>query len=105
MKRIAITIAASLLAFGAAQAQDQSASSMGELLNLIEQGKARDTAEARQREARFQQARNEQQQLLNQSRAQRTQLERESSSSRNRSPRTSSALSTRGRSSTSDSAH
>lgn len=79
MKRIAITIAASLLAIGAVQAQDQSANSMGELLNLIEQGKARDTAEARQREAEFQRARNEQQQLLNQSRAERTRLESESS--------------------------
>lgn len=78
MKRIAIIVAASLLGIGAAQAQDQTASSMSELLELIEQGQARDRAEARQRLAEFQQRRNEQQQLLNQARQQRARLEQES---------------------------
>jgi len=77
MKRIVITIAASLFAIGAVQAQE-AASNMGELLELIEQGKARDSAEARQRMAEFQQQRNQQQQLLNQARAERTRLENES---------------------------
>ena len=77
MKRIALIIAASLLAAGAVQAQEE-AESMGELLQMIEQGKARDTAEARQREAEFQQQRNQQQQLLNQARAERSRLEAES---------------------------
>ena len=82
MKRTAIIVAASLLGFGAAQAQNQNqeqpASSMGELLQQIERGQARDSQEARQREAEFAQRRNEQQQLLNQARAERTRLEAES---------------------------
>jgi len=77
MKRIAIIVAAGLLSFGVAQAQD-SASSMGELLKQIERGQARDSQEARQREARFAQSRNEQQNLLNQSRAERNRQERNS---------------------------
>jgi biopolymer transport protein ExbB len=82
MKRIAIIVATSLLGFGAAQAQNQdqepAASSMRELLEQIERGQARDSQEARQREAEFAQRRNEQQQLLNQARAERTRLEAES---------------------------
>ncbi|MDZ7643674.1 MAG: MotA/TolQ/ExbB proton channel family protein [Woeseiaceae bacterium] len=78
MKRIAIIVAAGLLGFGAAQAQDQEASSMSELLQMIEQGQARDRAEARQRLAEFQQNRNEQQRLLNEARAERTRQEQES---------------------------
>ena len=66
MKRINIIIAAGLLALGmsTASAQDD-AVSMHELLNLIEQGQARDNQEARTREAQFNQQRNQQQQLLN----------------------------------------
>lgn len=81
MKRIAIIVAAGLLGFGVAQAQNQEqpASSMSELLQQIQRGQARDSEEARQREAEFAQRRNEQQQLLNQARAQREQLEAESS--------------------------
>jgi biopolymer transport protein ExbB len=75
MKRIAIFVASALVATGVAQAQDESASSMDELLNLIQQGEARDNQEARQREARFNQARNEQQNMLNQARAERTRQE------------------------------
>ena len=80
MKRIAIIVAAGLLGTGAAQAQNQEqpASSMAELLQQIERGQARDSEEARQREAAFAQRRNEQQQLLNQARAERTRLEAES---------------------------
>ena len=74
MKRITLIIAAGLLSLGfaTANAQDDGAASMTELLRLIEQGQARDSREARQREAAFAQARNEQQSLLNQARAERT---------------------------------
>ena len=58
-------------------AQDN-ASSMSELLNLIQQGQARDSQEARKRESEFTQRRGEQQNLLNQARAERTRQERES---------------------------
>lgn len=78
MKRITIMVAASLLGFGVANAQED-ASSMAELLQQIERGQARDSQEARQREAEFAQRRNEQQQLLNTARANRTRLESESS--------------------------
>lgn len=77
MKRITIMVAASLLGFGVANAQED-ASSMGELLQQIERGQARDSQEARQREAEFAQRRNEQQQLLNTARGDRTRLETES---------------------------
>ncbi|MCH8136124.1 MAG: MotA/TolQ/ExbB proton channel family protein [Proteobacteria bacterium] len=81
MKRIITILAASLLfvGSGAAIAQDDGASSMAELLNLIQQGQARDSREARQREAQFTQRRGEQQNLLNQSRSERNRQERESS--------------------------
>ena len=74
MKRITLIIAAGLLSLGfaTANAQDQddeAAASMAELLRLIEQGQARDSREARQREAAFAQNRNQQQSLLNQARA------------------------------------
>jgi biopolymer transport protein ExbB len=62
---------------GVAQAQED-ASSMDELLQQIERGQARDSAEARQREQRFAQARNEQQNLLNQARQERARQERNS---------------------------
>jgi len=77
MKRITLIIAAGLLSLGfaTANAQDDGAASMSELLRLIEQGQARDSREARQREAAFAQARNEQQSLLNQARAERTRQE------------------------------
>ena len=80
MKRITLIIASALLTFGAnvSVAQDDGAASMSELLRLIEQGQARDSQEARQREARFAQQRNQQQSLLNQARAERTRQENES---------------------------
>ena len=80
MKRFTTFLTASLLMVGAgaANAQADSASTMGELLRLIEQGQARDSQEARQREAEFARRRNEQQNLLNQARAERNRQERES---------------------------
>jgi biopolymer transport protein ExbB len=80
MKRITLVFASALFAFGAgtAGAQDEDAASLSELLNLIQQGQARDSQEARQRESRFAQQRNQQQNLLNRARAERTRLENES---------------------------
>jgi len=79
MKRFTLIIAAGLLSLGFAtanaQSEDEGAASMSELLRLIEQGQARDSREARQREAAFAQARNQQQSLLNQARAERTREE------------------------------
>ncbi|MBT8102224.1 MAG: MotA/TolQ/ExbB proton channel family protein [Gammaproteobacteria bacterium] len=75
MKRITLIIAAGLLSLGVvttANAQDDGARSMSELLRLIEQGQARDSQEARRREAAFAQNKNQQQSLLNQARAART---------------------------------
>ena len=77
MTRIALVIAAGLLGFTTANAQ-QAAGSMGELLQQIERGQARDSTEAREREARFAADRNQQQNLLNQARAERTRQERNS---------------------------
>jgi len=79
MKRITTIIAAGLLVFGAGavQAQDD-ARSMQQLLELIQQGQARDSQEARQREAEFARRKNEQQNLLNQARAERNRQEGES---------------------------
>ena len=77
MKRLALVIAAGLLSLSAAHAQD-TASSMTELLQQIQRGEARDSKEAREREARFAADRNQQQNTLNQSRAERTRQERNS---------------------------
>jgi biopolymer transport protein ExbB len=83
MKRITLGLStllvAGLLGLGATTANAQEdASSMSELLRLIEQGQARDSQEARQREATFTQQRNQQQSLLNSARAERTRQENES---------------------------
>jgi len=59
---------------GVVHAQEDAAT-MDELLQQIERGQARDSQEAREREARFAEARNEQQNLLNQARAERTRQE------------------------------
>ncbi len=78
MKRITLIIVAGLLSLGFATVnaqEDAGAASMSELLRLIEQGQARDSREARQRESAFAQARNQQQSLLNQARAERTRQE------------------------------
>ena len=82
MKRLTLIIAAGLLSLGAgvvnAQDTGENAASMAELLNQIKQGQARDSQEARQREAEFNQQRNQQQNLLNRARAERTRQENES---------------------------
>ncbi|MCH8308031.1 MAG: MotA/TolQ/ExbB proton channel family protein [Proteobacteria bacterium] len=82
MKHIAIIVATGivatgLLSSGVAEAQD-AANSMGELLQQIERGQARDSREARQREADFAKRKNEQQSLLNRARAERARQERNS---------------------------
>jgi len=77
MKRLTLIIAAGLLSLGSmtsAVAQEDAAS-MSDLLKLIQQGQARDSREARQREAAFAQDKNKQQSLLNQARAERTRQE------------------------------
>ena len=82
MKRLTIIIATGLLSLGAsvvnAQNASEDAASMAELLKQIQQGQARDSQEARQREAEFNQQRNQQQNLLNRARAERTRQENES---------------------------
>jgi biopolymer transport protein ExbB len=82
MKRLTVIIAAGLLSLGSgityAQDADADARSMADLLELIRQGQARDSQEARQREAEFNQDRNQQQNLLNRARAERTRQENES---------------------------
>jgi biopolymer transport protein ExbB len=70
-------IASLLFTLAIAQAQEN-ATSMDALLEQIQRGQARDSAEARQREQRFAQARNEQQNLLNQARQERARQERNS---------------------------
>ncbi len=77
MRRLTIIIASLFLMVGVAQAQED-ATSMDALLQLIQQGQARDSTEARQREQRFAQSRNEQQNLLNQARQERSRQERNS---------------------------
>ena len=79
MKRIITIVAIGLFSFGMAQAQDDATSSnMAELLERIQQGQARDSREARQREADFARRKNEQQSLLNTARAERARQERNS---------------------------
>lgn len=79
MKRIIIMVAIGLLGFGMAQAQEEAtASSMADLLQRIERGQARDSQEARQREAEFAKRKSEQQSLLNEARAERARQERNS---------------------------
>jgi biopolymer transport protein ExbB len=77
MKRIMMIVAAGIIFSGTAIAQDD-ASSMAELLQQIERGQARDSQEAREREARFAAAKNEQQNLVNQARAERNRQEQNS---------------------------
>jgi biopolymer transport protein ExbB len=78
MKRITTILTTSLLIFGFGAANAQDAQSMGELLQLIQQGQSRDSQEARQRESQFQRNQGQQQNLLNQARGERTRQERES---------------------------
>jgi biopolymer transport protein ExbB len=79
MKLFICVLAAALLASIAdpAGAQEE-ARSLTELLRLIEQGQARDSKEAQERQRRFEGQRNEQQNLLDQARNERTAQERAS---------------------------
>ena len=74
MKRITMIVVTGLLSFAAVEAQEV-ASSMTELLQQIESGQARDSQEARQREAEFSKRKNEQQSLLNKAIAERKRQE------------------------------
>jgi len=74
MKRIAMIVVTGLLSFAAVEAQEV-ASSMTQLLQQIEGGQARDSQEARQREAEFSKRKNEQQGLLNKAIAERKRQE------------------------------
>ena len=77
MKRISMIMATALLSFTTIEAQEL-AGSMSELLQQIERGQARDSEEARQREARFSQRKNEQQNLLDEATAEHKRQERKS---------------------------
>lgn len=70
------TLAAAAVLALAPMAQAQDAASLSELLKLIEQGQARDSAEARQREAEFNSRKSEQTNLLNAAKAERAAAER-----------------------------
>ncbi|MEM6641197.1 MAG: hypothetical protein AAF610_15010, partial [Pseudomonadota bacterium] len=61
-----------------AEAQSEKAKSISELMELVRQGKARNSAENRAREKRFRDAKAEQQRLLNEARAARTSAENRS---------------------------
>lgn len=68
-----------LMVFGASGAQESDdAASLKELLNMVEQGRARDQREARERERRFVAAQAQQRQLLQQATAKRTAAEQRS---------------------------
>jgi biopolymer transport protein ExbB len=68
-----------LLAFGSGGAQEaDDAASLNELLNMVEQGRARDQSAAREREQRFVAAQAQQRQLLQQAIAKRTAEEQRS---------------------------
>jgi biopolymer transport protein ExbB len=68
-----------LMVFGASGAQESDgAASLNELLNMVEQGRARDQREAREREQRFIAAQSQQRQLLQQATAKRTAAEQRS---------------------------
>ena len=68
-----------LMVFGASGAQESDdAASLQELLNMVEQGRARDQREAREREQRFVAAQAQQRQLLQQATAKRTAQEQRS---------------------------
>jgi biopolymer transport protein ExbB len=72
-------LACGLLMAGPVAGQEQDdAASLNELLQMVEQGRARDQQEARDREARFKAAQSEQRQLLQQAIARRTSEEQRS---------------------------
>ena len=79
MRALALSFVAAATLMIAAPAEVQAqARSLDELLNLVEQGRARDNREAQQREQRFQSAQAEQQRLLREARNRRVSEERRS---------------------------
>ncbi len=77
-KYIAMLACGLLMAGPAISQQKDDAASLNELLQMVEQGRARDQQEAREREARFKAAQSEQRQLLQQAIARRTSEEQRS---------------------------
>ncbi len=67
-----------VLVSATAFAQSEGAKSLDELLRLVEQGRARETQEHREREQRFATAKAQQQRMLNEARQRKQQLERRS---------------------------
>lgn len=78
MRKLAIALVAMMLAAPVAWAQDSTATNLQDLLRLVNEGKARESAENQRREREFRQARDQQQQLLAQGRAKRAAEERRS---------------------------
>jgi biopolymer transport protein ExbB len=82
-QRLILAVAAVALLFGAAlnpaEAQ-QEPKSLSELLRLVEQGRARDSEELRQREREFEQQRSEQERLLREIRQRQSAVEQKSQS-------------------------
>jgi len=79
MKRIAICLLMLLgVPFASVQAQEGQARSLSELLKMVEQGRATDQREARQREQAFAQAKADQQRLLREARGRLSAEERRS---------------------------
>jgi len=78
-KTLSLAAAAALaLGIAASPASAQQAMSMDELLRKVEQGRIQDNREAREREERFRNARNEQQTLLNNAQAEKRREEQRS---------------------------
>ncbi len=76
MKKITtLFAAAAVLTLGSVSASAQEASSLDQLLKMVEQGQAREARENEQRLAEFRRRQSEQQALLNQARSERTSLE------------------------------
>ena len=77
-KLISVATLGVALAAPLAQAQEERARSVQELLRMVEQGRASDSAENRAREQRFRDNKAEQQTILNQARAAKTAAENRS---------------------------
>ncbi len=76
--RITLIALALLICAPLAQAQEGQARSLGELLRMVEQGKAAEARENRQREQEFQADRSKQRDILNQAKGQKAAAERRS---------------------------
>jgi biopolymer transport protein ExbB len=73
-----VAVLSAFIAVGAAQAQEEEATSLDQLLQRVEQGTARDNRAEEERLQRFRQAQAQQQQLLQEATAERTNQERRS---------------------------